>query len=254
MTDLALDMATVDGQLAEAAEAAVVSPPTDPWLARRALGFGASDMPALLLALGAVPVGVYSPKYIADRAKTTRNTFGLPRIIAEKAGLVEPKAAGTAAGVGSRRERELLAAWRDLLARRCYYDEAVESLLLAETVTHADTVLRCCWPMVDRHAPVLTATLDAWCRDGIDSDVVVELKCSATPRPEMPWHWRAQVIAQLAVTGADYGVLVCGEEWAAWHGNSGMIRAWRVERDDVEIEAVRKAARLGWSMVEEARR
>jgi hypothetical protein len=83
---------------------------------------------------------------------------------------------------------------------------------------------------------------------------VIELKCSATPRPELPWYWRAQVIAQLAVTGAAYGVVVCGEEWAAWHGNSGMIRAWRVERDEVEIEAVREVARRGWSMVEGARR
>jgi hypothetical protein len=254
MDGLALDMETVDGQLAEAAEAVEIAPPADPWLARRALGFGASDVPALLLALGGVPVGVDVPKYIADRARLKRVAgVVVPRIIAEKAGLVSPLKAGTAAAIGTNRERELLWTWRDLLVARRYYDEAAEGLLLPETVTHADSLLKCCWPLVDRHAPMLSATLDAWCRDGIDSEIVVELKCSATARRECPWHWRVQVLAQLAVTGAAAGIVVCGEEWAAWHGNSGMVRAWRVGRDEAAIEAIRAAARQGWQMVERAR-
>jgi hypothetical protein len=61
------------------------------------------------------------------------------------------------------------------------------------------------------------------------------------------------VQAQLAVSGADYGLLVCGEMWSAWHGNDGRVRVWLVERDEAQIDAIRAAVRDGWAAVEAAR-
>lgn len=248
MDDLALDMATVDAQLAEPAPIAV---PADPWLARRALGFGASDVPALLIAVaGYSPEG--APDYIAERARPTNRTLGFPRIIAEKAGIVAPKKVSTAAETGTRRERELLWQWAARVARRQFYCE-VESLIVPSRVRHADVAMRCAMPWVDRHCPTLTATLDAWADDVLGEEVAIELKCSASERRDLPWHWRAQVQAQLAVTGAAYGLLVCGEQWAAWHGNDGPIRCWEVPRNEDEIAVIRDATRRGWEMVEAAK-
>lgn len=236
--------------------APVAEAPAEPaaaaWHARRALGFGASDVPALLRALGVISEP--ATQYIEKRARVTRNTRGLPRIIAEKAGLVAPLAAGSAASKGAARERELLATWRALLERRIYADETAESLVVPSSIRHADAVPRCWWPLVDRHAPILTATLDAWATDYLGSALVVEIKCSMEECLELPWWWRWQVIAQLAVSGADYGLVVCGERWSAWHGDDGPVRVWLVERDEQEIEMVRDAARRGWAQVQGAKK
>jgi len=225
----------------------------DAWHARRALGFGASDVAALLLASGAVAEP--APRYLADRAKViTRGPGrGLPRIIAEKAGVVEPLKAGGAAARGTSRERELLEHWRELLRREQYSDEGAEGALLPESVTHADMMLASCWPLVDRHQPRLTATLDAWARDAMGCEAVVECKCTATDRTSAPWYWVAQVQAQLAVSGADYGLLLVGEFWAAWHGNDGPVRVWAVERDETAIALIRELVARSWEAVEAAR-
>lgn len=223
------------------------------WMARRGHGFGASDIPALMLALGGCTEP--APRYLASRAATLSRGAGkgLPRIIAEKAGLAAPLAAGAAASKGTARERELLAHWRTLLEHEQYHDECAEAAVLPASITHADTLLRSCWPLADRRCPRLLATLDAWARDAMGCELVVELKCSATERPALPWYWRAQIIAQLAVSGADYGLLVCGEMWSAWHGNDGPVRVWLVERDEAEIAALRALVERGWQSVEEAR-
>jgi hypothetical protein len=231
---------TLDFSL-DAMEAAIdepVPPPEDPWLQRRALGFGASDMPALVLAL--VDKTREAPKYIADRARITNRTRGYPRIVAEKAGLLAPLASGEAANRGTQRERELLEQWRLRLEHGSFYCDA-ERLIDASRVRHSDVAMRCAMPWVDRFCPPLTATLDAWATDTLGAEVAVELKCSASERRELPWYWRTQMLAQLAV---------CGEQWAAWHGNDGPIRCWLVERDESAIDALRVAARAGWSMVE----
>jgi hypothetical protein len=245
MDELSLDMQTVDAQLAEPTRHVE----SNAWLARRALGFGASDVPALLIALGVVSTEG-TPKYILDKARATNRTCGAPRIFAEKAGVALPLKGSSAASRGTERERELLAQWRMMLSRGVYYDEFAESVVVHESVTHADSMLRCVWPLVDRQCRKLAATLDAWATDTLGGELVVELKCSASERRDLPWWWRAQVHAQLAVTGADYGLLVCGEHWASWHGNDGPIRVWPVERDESAIARIRDAAEVGWDIVE----
>ena len=47
--------------------------------------------------------------------------------------------------------------------------------------------------------------------------------------------------------------VVCGEFWAAWHGNDGPIRCWEVQRDEDEIAVIRDAARRGWEIVNSIR-
>lgn len=222
----------------------------DTWLTRRALGFGASDMPALLLALGLV--NAHAPKYLTDRTRKTNRTRGYPRVIAEKAGLVEPSGVGKAAHRGAARERELLEQWRQKLIHGQFGCDA-ERMLDPSRIRHSDVAMRCAMPWVDRHCPALTATLDAWGDDVLGNEVAIELKCSASERVDLPWYWQAQVMAQLAVTGASYGILVCGDQWAAWHENDGPIRSWLIDRDESVIAALREATRRGWAMVEEAR-
>lgn len=247
MDDLALDLATLDAQLDGRA---LVEPSGTPWQRRRAMAFGASDVPAVLLALARRSGDC--PRYIAEKAEPVRvpGGIGVARIFAEKAGLVAPKRVGSAAAKGTKRERELLVQWRMRLEHQQYYCDA-ERLLVPESIQHADDAPLEWYPLVDRHCPALTCTPDAWCRDVLGQLVGIELKCSATERRQLPWWWRDQKMAQLAVTGEAYGLLVCGEFWAAWHGNDGTIRAWPVERDEDAIAEVREACTTGWEMVEE---
>lgn len=250
MTDsLSCDFGVMDAQLAEPV---AVAPPADPWLARRSLGFGASDVPALLLAAG-LRTADGCPGYLTDKARVTNRTCGVARLFAEKAGVVAPLKVSSAADKGTAREREVLATWRHMLARGVYYDEAIESLVLPDRLMHADAMLKSAWPLVDRHAPTLSATLDAWGWDALGAEFVVEIKCSATARPALPWWWRDQALAQLAVTGADFALLVCGEMWSAWHGNDGPIRVWLVERNEDEIGLIREVSRNAWQLVESMR-
>lgn len=224
------------------------------WLERRSFGIGASDVPALLIAMG-LRDGSDAPRYLTDRARhvvvagdmSAQQTA--PRLFAEKAGLVQPLKVGNAALAGIRREAELIATWRDLLSRSVYYGEHERSLI-PRTVRRAEPVQ--IMPLVDRRCPVLCATPDAWAEDVIEQFVVVQAKCSYGEKRELPWWWRDQVLAEMAVTGADWGVLVCGEYWARDGAppGDGPIRSWAIERDEVAISEIRDAARRGWAAVE----
>jgi hypothetical protein len=228
------------------------------WLSRRALGFGASDVPVLLIAAG-LRSAEDAPKYIAERAHHVVIGGGIAgaetavRLYAEKAGIVRPRKAGRAAAVGTRRERELLQAWRERLEHGQFYDDA-ERLIVVSSVRHSDVAMRCATPWVDRHCPRLVATLDGWADDVIDDEVALECKCTASERRELPWIWRDQVQAQLAVSGAAWGLVICGEMWAAeWAEVPGPIRAWPVERDEKAIAEIRGAVERGWAEVERLR-
>ena len=97
--ELSLDPATVAAQLAE-----LERPPdeSDPWLVRRRLSFGASEVPALLIALGRVAPSAVTPKYVLKLAG---------KLFAAKAGLRRPDGAGRAAAVGADVEAEVVRAF-----------------------------------------------------------------------------------------------------------------------------------------------
>lgn len=230
------DVGSFDPAVMEAEARAVPRPvETDPWLERRQHGFGASEVAALLIALGLrEPVGV--PKYMVENAR---------KLLHVKAGLRRPSKVGRAAREGSRSERALVAAWG------ADVDCPVRSLLT--TITHADAAPRAFWPLVDRHCPRLTCTPDAWARDLFGADVIVEAKCTTHELDEPHWYWTVQVQAQLAVSACEWGALVVGDEWAADWKQPGRVHAHQVERDEAVIAEIRGAVVDGWQRVEALR-
>lgn len=217
-----------------------VPPPSDPWLARRQLGFGASDTAALLIALGRRHTEDY-PAWVRDAAKPIRTRAGIvPRVLARKAGLAAYEAPSAVALEGIRRERELYSA----LYRMRYRGLDPESLTYAPDATPRE-----CLPLVDRYERALSATPDAWARDLYGGLVCVELKCSVQAVLHLPAHYALQVQAQIAVMGAESGLLVVGQQWGAAWAPDGPIAVWAVERDEAVIAEIREAAAEGWRRV-----
>jgi hypothetical protein len=231
---------------------------TDPWLQRRALGFGASDTAVLLAALGRRPLD-WLPSYLQADAKVTNRTHKVPRLIAQKAGVIEPRKRGSAVAQGTAREVELLDTWRELALR----DQAgpIARLIDAGSVMHSSKLPRAWWPLPDRHCPQLLASLDAWGADALfGDDVVIECKCSVRPYTGTQAHHVVQLHAQMAVTGATLAAVIEGCGWAAeWTGGSGPVRTWGdgydalIERNDALIAEIRECAEEGWAMVTKLR-
>ena len=191
-SELSLDPETVAAQCAEA------KPARDPWLVRRDHTWGASDVPALLLAYDPRPEEVATARaYHRDEAEHGRH--GMPRIVARKAGLTAGKRASNAMQLGTDREEELLALWASRAGmERVYQPEP-----------------RCCLPYVDRLCSVLAVTPDHFAIDDFGLDVTVEAKCSFDRADRGPhWFWAAQVQAQIATCAVSYGVVVVGPGWA----------------------------------------
>lgn len=220
------------------------------WLERRTLGFGASDVGALLLICGHAP-DEKTPKWLLETVKVPRGARA-PRLLLEKAGLVEPREVGATAQAGNDRERELLEQWK-LSVQHEALRIPEERLVRLDTVAHADSVPREWLPLVDRHCPRLIATPDAWARDVMGDLVDVQLKCSVAERTELPWYYRAQIVAETAVMNARWGLCVLGERWAAGWGSDGPLRAWPVGRDEALIATIRADAIECWARVEELR-
>lgn len=231
-------------------------PAADPWLERRSHSFGASETAALLISLGLRHPEDF-PRWVQDLAKPIR-VAGLkerpPRLFAAKAGLAARPKVGRAAHVGTAREAELFEQAVMHVGRGTLRGGG--ELLDASTLRHAVSVPRQWLPLVDRHSARLSATPDAWGSDVLGRHVTVELKCSVKPYGELPEHYRLQVQAQIAVMGADAGVLVVGQGWAAdfrQDGGGGPVVAWDIDRDDEVIRVLRDAARRGWEEVERLR-
>jgi hypothetical protein len=166
------------------------------------------------------------------------------RFVLEKAGVVEPRSAGGAAARGTERERELLQQYTEQLRR------GIVRGIDPESVRHADSMPSEWLPIIDRHQPRLACTPDAWGRDSFGILHALELKCSVTERTELPWYWALQVQGEMACMGADGGYVVCGEYWAAHHGQDGPIRVWEVERDEETIARARQLCADFWEAVE----
>ena len=193
MTDaLSLDLETVAAQCAEA------KPARDPWLQRRDHTWGASDVPALLLAYDPRPTELATArKYHLEDAEVGR--YGFPRIVAHKAGLSSAKRMSSAMQLGTDREAELLALWASRAGmERVYRPEP-----------------RCCLPYVDRLCAALAVTPDHFAIDDFGLDVAVEAKCTFDRADRGPhWFWDAQVQAQIATCAVSYGVVIVGPGWA----------------------------------------
>lgn len=227
--------------------------PSDPWLARRALRWGASEVATLLVALGRRPVESL-PTYAQPDARITRQTHGQPRIIAVKAGLVASRKRGRPAQLGLEREERLAHAWRDLVAHG-HGGPGTEGLLASTLVWVPHAIPRELLPLVDPRCAYLAATPDAMIRDAFGALVPVDTKCSVKPYGGAKWHHVCQIHVQADITSADYGLIVEGEGWSAeWRDHagepSGPIRTWVVERDDALMSEIREAAEEGWHRVE----
>jgi hypothetical protein len=210
---------------------AVVEPPADPWLARRMASFGASEVPALLIALGMEQPYPNTPRYVLDLAR---------RIFAVKAGLRKPAKAGQAAQLGTEAELPLIQAWNERPTPG-----------YPRPVVPAGVMPREFLPLLDREVPRLSCTPDGWARH-FGALVLVEVKCDQRGQrtePTREWVWQVQ--AQLAVTGSETGLLLYGPGWAGWgEQRRGPIAPYVVERDDAMIARIREAAAEGWRRVE----
>lgn len=243
----ALDFAGLDTWTPDPEE---VPPPADPWLARRGLAWGASEMAMVMVATGRAEAAQL-PRWAQDRVRVTNRTRGVPRIIAEKAGIVRPRKAGRAAELGTEREVELLRAWQGEIARGAYALEE-EARLEAESVTHASAVPREWMPLQVRGGVMIAATPDGWARDVAGSLYDVELKCTGAVN-DLAWSWRVQVQAQGLATGSAGAFVVAGEWWAVEARERGRVLRAFVEPDLEMRREMVQAAREAWSMVEALR-
>lgn len=254
MDALALDDATVGAQLAEPARYV----PADPWLARRALSFGASEVAVLLAALGRRPVESM-PSYMQPDVKVTNRTRGVARIFAQKAGLVAPRKRSAPAQRGLDLEPRLVLLWQQLVGRG--HQRGAETIDASSVVYCADALPRELLPLVDRYCPRLTCTPDVLVRDVMGALVCVDAKCTVRPlsgKGGVPAHYALQLQAQMAVCGAEWAAILEGEGWSAeWRDvagePAGPVRTWPVERDDALIAEIREAAEEGWRVVERLR-
>lgn len=223
--------------------------PEDPWLARRTLAWGGSEVSPLLFAYGLAPLGVALPGWVIEQGEHYAR-LGVPKIIAWKANLrARPKGDTKTKDRGKDRERELLARWRSGTARH---------RVDPKTIRHADTVPQEWFPLVDRRGVPLAVTPDAWARAASDRSLVaIEIKCTFKPLTEIaaPWHYRMQLQAEMAVMNAAGGILVVGERWVDHRDSEsepdGPIRAFAVAPDPATVALIRTVATEAWALVEE---
>lgn len=252
--DLALDDATVDRQLS----APIGYVHADPWLARRGLTIGASEVAALFVAYDVEDpskLGSYARKAGARRARGRWKNE--PRIILEKAGILPPLKSGKGARMGQERERELLIQWRERVKRGNAGDAA--SMVDGASIVYVPDVLPIeLAPLPSRHCPALAATPDVWARDVFGDLGAVELKCSMHPYGEAKRQHVIQLHAQVDVIGGTWAAVVEGEGWGAdWRDRDGEpwgpIRTWPVEIDRGLIATIHEVCTRAMRRVSEIR-
>ncbi len=217
----------------------------DPWLARRALSWGGSEVGPLLVAYGLAPAYAVLPAWVIEQAEHYQR-LGIPKIVAWKAGLrARPKGDTKSKGRGNERERELLARYKATIARH---------RVDPRSIRHADTVPQEFFPLVDRSGVPLAVTPDAWARSASDGSLIsIELKCTFDELSIVapPWHYVQQLQAEMAVMHASGGLLVVGERWVDDRDgeHDGPIRAFPVAPDPDAIAVIRAVVTEAWELV-----
>ncbi len=276
-------MGNLDALLDEAAAAA----DRQEWLETRAEGFGCSDLGALWLILGWAGEDVFdwhevaaedgttkwvsnlyvsapngerdyvTPRYLMESWQTMKRC-GLPRLIAEKAGRAKPRAQSDAQAEGSHKERLLFQHSRlGRFETQAFYAPDVEVATLPpewkeRIVSTKPLVLR------DAVEPRLLCTVEAW--EYTERGAIAwELKTDRLGlRRRAPWAQRLQAIGQATVLGTDAFGLIYGPRWAltdephfADLPEPVQFGPYIVKDDDRAM--IRRAAKLGWELVEAAR-
>lgn len=268
------------------------------WLSARDEGFGCSDLGALWLILGwagedvfdwrevettdangkptkrwvsnlyqAAPNGerdYVTPRYLMESAAVMKKT-GLPRLIAEKAGLAKPKAQSDAQEEGKHKERALFQQSR--LGRfdtQAFYapDDAHTAPpgWPARSVFDWGDVENGRKPLVLRDSvePRLLCTVEAW-EYAPKGMIAWELKTDRLGlRTKPPWAQRYQAIGQAVVLGADAWGIQYGPEWAktdapAFPDLRDVVQWGPFAVNDSDRAMVRQAVKLGWELVERAK-
>lgn len=211
------------------------------WLERRRLGIGCSELAVCGVIVGDLSADDIPKTHAANAELMQRGPgAGLPRLVAEKAGLVQAKKSR------ERQEDYLeveLTSWMRL--------HAAEHGLKPETVTHSGTVPQEWYPLASRTVPNLLCSPDGWARDDFGDLVALDWKRSTRSGPsrESLERWKWQLVGQCLVTGAAYGMDVVGIGWIEAGAPTDSVSVWRVEPTKKEFELVEKWVTKVWAMV-----
>lgn len=203
--------------------------PDDPWLVRRLMSFGASEIYALLIALGDERPTEATPGYTL---KLARKLIGL-KVLRR---LPEEDTSVTRAGKDV--EIELLEEWS-----RDPFNRFPRGLHASITPPHW-------YPLIDRFCPRLSCTPDAWSVGPGDN---IQIKTDRDGELQgVTRGFYLQVQTEMAVLAASRTLIVYGPGWACtWANKRRPPITWVVERDEECIAAIRSAARRGWKRVDQ---
>lgn len=273
---------------------AIAGKATDAWHATRAAGFGCSDLPALYAILGWVPPDEWgwhevdavdgagkpcrkwtsdayrvqvrtgereyrTPRYILEASLPLKRgaANGVPKLIAQKAGLAKQGASSDAMEEGKRKERHLFQQSR--LGRfdtTAWYAPDCTGLwpALKQRIMSADPFV-----VRDMEEPRLLCTIEAW-EHAEGKRVAWELKTDRLGlRTAPPWYQKLQAVGQAVVLEADAWGIQYGPEWAlvdepAFPDLRDPIQWGPFPVRDDDRMMVRRAAKMGWALVEAAAR
>lgn len=215
------------------------------WHRRRNRRLGGSEVGAALIASGTATSQEIdsAPKYMLEAASRTEvrlldgSVISLPYFIARKLGLREAQRQSKVMARGLAREEELLSLWSQ--------EQETRIVLARDLPTHARHA-------IDHDCDSLAVTFDALAEDEIEGWIPLEAKCPYRVVTEVPWYWRLQVQAQIAVAMTDVAVIVIGPGWGACDHGGGAIWSSTIERDDRAIERIRSAAEWTTSIMRSA--
>lgn len=240
-----LDFASLDEPPPALSDAYRPDAPEDDWLRRRTHAWGGSEAAPLLVAYGLGPLGVHLSGWVTEQAEHYQR-LGIPKVLAWKSGLRPRKKRNRAMERGVELERRLYQRYKEVLAPR-RFDPAKLRYSTSAPIEW--------FPLVDRHSRALAVTPDAWARNREGELGAIELKCTFRPMDAIPWYYRVQLEAEMAVMEARWGALVVGERWIDERTDvpPGPVRAFYVRPDPAMVQLIRLTCREAWHLAEELR-